>query len=65
MEKELRCRQKLHGIIHDGQIMEVVCKSKFCGSRPGVTVLHRFDLQTGELRDTKVFKTPPGGNRNG
>lgn len=55
---ELRCPSRLHGVvIADGHI-EVKCSSGHCGARSGVTVLHYFDLLTGELLETKKFNDP-------
>ncbi len=55
---ELRCSAKLHGIIRDGEVLEVKCDSRFCGHKPGVVVLHRFDSHTGQLVETLRFKEP-------
>lgn len=55
---ELRCDSKiLHGKILEG-VVEVSCRSARCGKTAGVTVLHRFNLTTGELLDTRVFARP-------
>jgi hypothetical protein len=54
---ELRCDSKLHGIVVD-QAIEIKCNSQFCGAAPGVTVLHRFDPDTGQLLSTNQYKTP-------
>lgn len=55
---ELRCASGiLHGIISDGFI-EHTCKSRRCGKKPGVVVLHRFSVETGELVETLRFKDP-------
>lgn len=55
---ELRCPQgKLFGLVVDG-LLEVRCRSKFCGDAPGVVIIHRFDLVTGETRETRHFKDP-------
>jgi hypothetical protein len=56
---ELRCGSKLHGIGIDASTIEVKCSSSFCGAAPGVTVLHRFNINTGELLDTDVFRDIP------
>ncbi|MGI0002441.1 MAG: hypothetical protein ACRD42_05115 [Nitrososphaeraceae archaeon] len=53
----LRCANKLHGIV-DGDIIEVSCNSQFCGSYAGIVVLHKFNLNTGELIETRTFKEP-------
>lgn len=57
MTQEMRCENRLHGILKDG-ILEIKCRSKFCGAEPGVAVLHRFDMESGALLDTKLFKDP-------
>ena len=54
---DVRCGAKKFGEIHDG-LLEVKCSSKFCGAAPGVVVLHRFDLLTGEELETKRFRDP-------
>lgn len=61
---ELRCPSKLHGILLEGGMVEVKCDSKFCGHAPGVVVLHRFDLNTGELVETVNFRNPTPGERS-
>lgn len=59
---ELRCDSKKHGEIIDEHTIEVMCKSRFCGSRPGeIVVIHRFDLisqtmTTKKYRDIKTRK---------
>ena len=58
---ELRCPHKLHGMLLEGGVLEVKCDSKFCGHASGVVVLHRFDVNTGELLETKTFKNPEFG----
>lgn len=59
---ELRCRQrKLFGIV-DAGVLEVRCQSKFCG-QPGVVVIHRFDLLTGEMLDDKLYRDPATSTR--
>lgn len=58
MQEELRCGSRiLHGKHEDG-ILEVTCRSRWCGKRPGVVIVHRFDLQTNELIETRQFKEP-------
>jgi hypothetical protein len=59
---DLRCESKKHAEIfeepmHKG-LLEVKCDSRFCGAGPGRVVLHRFDLETGFLVNTRRFKTP-------
>lgn len=58
---ELRCDFKLHGIVDlDEEVVEFRCRSTMCGYRPGVIVLHKFDLHTGKMVDTLVFRDPKG-----
>lgn len=57
---ELRCSgNKLHGImVSEGSgELEVRCDSKFCGKQPGVVILHRFDLGSGEFH-TERYSEP-------
>lgn len=56
MGHELRCDNKLHAIMVNG-LFEVKCDSRFCGAKPGVTILHRFDPLTGEFTTLK-FRDP-------
>jgi hypothetical protein len=60
-ERELRCKgNKLHGLVvsefAEGMI-EFRCNSRFCGKEPGVIVLHRFDLGTGDV-ETRRYSDP-------
>lgn len=57
MDRELRCEFRKHGVLSD-RVLEIKCRSKFCGAEPGVTVLHRFDAESGALLETKLFKDP-------
>ena len=52
---ELRCENKLHGLL-DEAVIEVKCNSRFCGHGDGVVVFHRFDARTGELIETRKFR---------
>jgi hypothetical protein len=66
---ELRCDGNiLHAIVvgEGSGIVEVRCRSKFCGRTAGVVVLHRFDLSTGEAT-TRQYQEPPqpGRSKNG
>lgn len=54
---ELRCGKAMHGKLDD-QLLEVKCKRRGCGAKPGVIVLHTFDIVTGELVETKRFADP-------
>jgi hypothetical protein len=55
---ELRCHNKLHGVISDG-LLEFKCGSSFCGAGAGVVVIHKFDPISGRLVDTKRYKDTP------
>lgn len=56
MTTELRCDAKKHGELdHEGHL-EVKCSSRFCGAASGVVVIHRFDLETGDLVETNRYK---------
>lgn len=55
---ELRCDNILHGVLNDG-LVEFKCRSRFCGSGPGVVIIHRFDPISGRLVDTKRYKDTP------
>lgn len=56
--RELRCDHTMHGVVVDGKTLEVKCRNSRCGARSGVVVLHRFNLQTGRLVNTKRFRDP-------
>lgn len=55
---ELRCESKKHGevIIPGTGVLEISCDSRFCGKRAGVIVLHKFDISSGQLLDTHLYK---------
>jgi hypothetical protein len=57
-EVELRCPSRMHGILKE-TLIEVKCRSKFCGASSFATVFHYFDPQTGDLVDTKKYQEPP------
>jgi len=59
MERRLECPNKLHGILVDGDVIETKCNSKFCGHRPGIVVLHRWSIATGDLLETRKFTSTP------
>lgn len=61
---ELRCRNKLHGVVNDG-LLEFKCGSSFCGAGTGVVVIHQFDPITGALVNTKRYKDTPVINKEG
>jgi hypothetical protein len=54
--RELKCASgRLLGML-DGKFVEIACRSARCGKRPGVVVIHRFDVLTGECVSTSQFK---------
>lgn len=55
--RELRCFAKLHGIVVAPGVLEVSCNSNRCGWERGKVVLHRFDVETGKLLETREYKT--------
>lgn len=57
---DLRCKSKKHGVVIEpgDAVVEIACDSRFCGSAPGVTILHRFNTATGSLVETLQFKSP-------
>lgn len=57
---ELRCGGTMHGKMLSATTLEVLCKRRACGKRPGVVVLHTFDLTTGNLIKTERFTDPSG-----
>lgn len=60
---EMRCDHKLHGILISDGVLEVMCSSALCGKRPGVVVLHQFDVHDGRLIGTKKYKDTPKINK--
>jgi hypothetical protein len=59
MDVELRCDKRLHGVLTSDGVLEVACRSALCGHRDGVVVIHRFDVQSGNLIDTVKYKDTP------
>lgn len=55
---DLRCENVKHAELTEPGIIEVKCRSRFCGAGNGVVVIHQFDTITGELLITKRFKEP-------
>lgn len=55
---DLRCPSTLQAIVDDDGSLEIKCRNSRCGARSGVVVLHRFNLYTGHLIETKKFKDP-------
>lgn len=55
---DLRCDNGiLFGRLTDG-VVEVKCRSSFCGHERGVVVIHRFSTLTGDLLETLRFRDP-------
>ena len=63
---DLACPAKKHGVVIEpgNGVVEIACNSRFCGSVAGVTVLHRFDISTGTLVETKQYKNPRKGKQD-
>lgn len=57
---DLRCDNgiKFGEILPEEGILEVKCRSRRCGHEAGTVVLHRFSLETGEMKGTLQFKDP-------
>lgn len=55
---DLRCENVKHAELSEPGVIEVKCRSRFCGVEKGVIVIHRFDTLTGELLETKRFREP-------
>lgn len=54
---ELRCANKLHAVVVAPGVLEFACRSRFCGWEAGRVILHRFEVDTGKLIDTKEYKS--------
>ena len=59
-EIELRCENgiKFGELFPDTEVLEVKCRSGRCGAAPGVIVIHSFDLGTGKMVATDVYREP-------
>lgn len=56
---ELRCDHGiLHGTIGEFGLIEFRCRSKRCGHEPGVIVIHKFNVLTGQMVQTSLFAEP-------
>lgn len=56
--QDLRCSgRQLLAKLGEGFI-EFSCKNVRCGKEPGVVVIHRFLLPSGELVNTRLYKDP-------
>lgn len=58
MNEELRCPSKIHALLVDEHTIEIKCDSRFCGAKPGVVVLHRWNTETGKFLKTLKYKDP-------
>lgn len=55
---ELRCANGImFGKLEDG-VLEVKCRSAYCGASRGVVVIHQFSTLTGDLLETLRFRDP-------
>lgn len=54
---DLRCANKKHGELVSG-CLEIKCSSRFCGASAGVVVIHRYDVDSGDLVETRKFRDP-------
>lgn len=54
----IRCQGRIIGELIDEDILEVKCRSERCGAKRGVVVLHRINVKTGDLVETKRFSDP-------
>lgn len=61
MDKDLRCDNGiLFGKLVGDGLFEVKCRSQRCGYVRGLSVvLHRFDVKSGELVQTLMFREAP------
>lgn len=57
---DLRCGNgiKFGEILPEEGLIEVKCRSRRCGHKAGTVVIHRFSLETGEMKGTLQFKDP-------
>jgi hypothetical protein len=54
---KLRCDSGvLFGEVIEDTVVEFRCRNRRCGYEPGVLVLHRFDIRTGAVTGTKVYR---------
>jgi len=59
---DLRCPHRKFAVLVKPSttpgLIEMSCPSRWCGKKPGVVVIHRFDTSTGALVGTRAFKDP-------
>jgi hypothetical protein len=52
---ELKCASgRLLGMT-EGHFIEIACRSTKCGKRPGVVVIHKFDIRSGDCVSTRRY----------
>lgn len=61
---ELRCEGTLYGRLTDNRWLEVKCKRRRCGFKPGIIILHTIDTTTGKVTRTKIFAEPKRKKEN-
>lgn len=56
---ELRCGGTMHGKLDlEFLVLEVKCRHRRCGAKPGVVVLHTFNITSGDLVRTERYADP-------
>ena len=55
---DLRCENGIKFAELDAGVLSVKCRSRLCGAKPGVVVIHEFDVVSGEKLRTRVFRDP-------
>lgn len=58
---EMRCPWRLHGDLHTpakGGIVQFKCRSRLCGAKRGVVIIHRFSTEDAKLIETLRFRDP-------
>lgn len=59
MAIELRCEGNLYGVYDaEKHTLEVRCKRRAHGARPGIIVLHTISLETGKVVGDRKYKDP-------
>lgn len=66
-EVELRCDNgiKFGELFPDREVVEVKCRSARCGAGRSVIVIHSFDLSTGKMVGTDIFREPTTTTQEG
>jgi hypothetical protein len=57
---DLRCPGKKHAVVVEPStgVVEIKCDSQVCTRRPRRVILHRWNLATGELKETISYRDP-------